>query len=127
MGATDGHAKNFSIYLGPGGRFCLTPFYDVLTAQPSVASRQIERKQLRLAMSVGDNRHYKLDEIEGRHFIQTATRAGLPGTLAEAALAEIALATDRAIETLEQTLPPGFPGEIHAAVMAAITARRKKI
>ncbi len=126
-GATDGHAKNFSIYLGPGGRFCLTPFYDVLTAQPSVANRQIERKQLRLAMSVGDNRHYKLDEIEGRHFIQTATRAGLPGALAEEALTEIDLAANRAIEKLENELPQGFPGEIHTAVKAAVTARRKKI
>lgn len=25
IGATDGHAKNFSIFLGPGGRFRLTP------------------------------------------------------------------------------------------------------
>lgn len=31
IGATDGHAKNFSIFLGPGGRYRLTPLYDVLT------------------------------------------------------------------------------------------------
>ena len=35
IGATDGHAKNFSVFLGPGGSFRLTPLYDVLTAQPS--------------------------------------------------------------------------------------------
>jgi serine/threonine-protein kinase HipA len=29
LGATDGHAKNFSIFLGPGGRFSATPLYDV--------------------------------------------------------------------------------------------------
>lgn len=28
MGATDGHAKNFSIFLKPGGRFSPTPFHD---------------------------------------------------------------------------------------------------
>src|SRR4029077_7923453 len=38
IGATDGHAKNFSIFLGRGGRFKLTPVYDVLTARPSLAS-----------------------------------------------------------------------------------------
>jgi serine/threonine-protein kinase HipA len=63
IGATDGHAKNFSIFLGRGGRFKLTPVYDVLTAQPSLVARQIERKQMKLAMSVGDSRHYRMDEI----------------------------------------------------------------
>ena len=32
LGATDGHAKNFSIFLLPGGRFRLTPLYDVMSA-----------------------------------------------------------------------------------------------
>ena len=65
MGATDGHAKNFSIFLGPGGRFYLTPLYDVLTAQPSLDDRLIERKQMKLAMSVGTSRHYKIEDISG--------------------------------------------------------------
>ena len=76
MGATDGHAKNASRFLGPQGRFQPTPFYDVLIAQPSLDSRQIERKQMTLAMSVGDSRHHHMDEIYGRHFVQTAIRAG---------------------------------------------------
>ena len=78
IGATDGHAKNFSIFLGAGGRFRLTPFYDVLTAQPSLDNRQIERKQMKLAMFVGESRHYRIEDIKGRHFVQTAERAGLP-------------------------------------------------
>ena len=32
--AIDGHAKNFSLFLNPGGRFQLTPLYDVLSAWP---------------------------------------------------------------------------------------------
>jgi len=127
MGATDGHAKNFSVFIGPGGRFCLTPFYDVMTAQPSVDSRQIERKQMRLAMSVGDRRHYRMDEIEGRHFIQTVERAGLPGALATSALEEVALAADTAFAAMVNQLPGDFPGEIHASVKGAFTIRRQKI
>ncbi len=46
IGATDGHAKNFSISFFPGGRFRMTPFYDVLTVQPNVDAREIERKAL---------------------------------------------------------------------------------
>jgi serine/threonine-protein kinase HipA len=127
IGATDGHAKNFSIFLGRGGRFKLTPVYDVLTAQPSLASRQIERKQLKLAMSVGDNRHYRIDEIKGRHFIQSAERAGLPGSLASDVLTEVAQAAETAIKTVEKHLPRGFPAYIHDSVKASLTARLKNI
>jgi len=34
--AIDGHAKNFSLFLNPGGRFQLTPLYDVLSAWPVI-------------------------------------------------------------------------------------------
>ena len=123
IGATDGHAKNASIFLGPGGRFHLTPFYDVLTAQPSLDARQIERKQMKLAMSVGEKRHYRIDEIKGRHFIQTVERAGLPGALAIGALEEVAKAAEGAMKEIERELPPGFPEKIHTSVKAALTSR----
>ena len=127
IGAVDGHAKNFSIFLGRGGRFRLTPAYDVLTAQPSLVTRQIERKQMKLAMFVGDNRHYRLDEIKGRHFIQTTERAGLPAALASEVLVEIAQAADAAITTVENQLPRDFPSYIHDAVKAGLKKRLKNI
>ena len=127
IGATDGHAKNFSIFLGRGGRFKFTPVYDVLTAQPSLASRQIERKQLKLAMSVGDSRHYRIDEIKGRHFIQSAERAGLPASLASEVLTEVSQAAETAISLVEKQLPRGFPKDIHHSVKAGLIARLKNI
>lgn len=127
IGATDGHAKNFSIYLGRGGRFRLTPVYDVLTAQPSLVTRQIERKQMKLAMFVGDSRHYRLDEIKGRHFIQTTERAGLPGSLAREVLEEVAKAADAAMTSVEAQLPRDFPEYIHKAVKAGLADRIKLI
>ena len=45
IGATDGHAKNFSIALTPGGRFTMTPLYDVLTVQPSFLMRDSFRSR----------------------------------------------------------------------------------
>ncbi len=127
IGATDGHAKNVSIFLGPGGRFHLTPFYDVLTAQPSLDHRQIGRKQMKLAMSVGESRHYRIDEIKGRHFIQTAERAGLPGLLAMGALEEVAKAAESAMKMVEKELPSGFPEKIHTSVKAAVISRLQSI
>lgn len=127
IGATDGHAKNFSVFLGAGGTFSLTPFYDVLTAQPSLDARQIERKQMKLAMCAGDGRHYRIDELQGRHFVQTTERAGLPGALATEALAEVAKAADGAMDTVAKQLPEGFPEEIHASVRQGMTARLRSI
>jgi serine/threonine-protein kinase HipA len=127
IGATDGHAKNVSIFLGRGGRFHLTPLYDVLTAQPSLDDRQIERKQMKLAMSVGDSRHYKIADIRGRHFIQTVERADLAESLASDALTEVAATADKAMKILEKELPSGFPKEIHASVKDAVMSRLQKI
>lgn len=123
IGATDGHAKNFSVFLRPGGSFSMTPLYDVLTAQPSLDARQIERKQMRLAMSVGDNVHYRIDQILGRHFVQTSERAGLPKTLIHSAIGEIADAARTAIDQIETTLPDDFPDAIHASVKTAMEQR----
>jgi serine/threonine-protein kinase HipA len=127
IGATDGHAKNFSIFLGAGGLFHLTPLYDVLTAQPYLDARQIERKKMKMAMSVGTNGHYKMDEIQGRHFVQTAQRAGVPEYIAIEALDEISGTAEKALEKVEKKLPPGFPEKIHACVVKGVKSRLRSI
>jgi len=127
IGATDGHAKNASIFLGPEGRFQLTPFYDVLSAQPSLDGRQIERKQMKLAMSVGDSRHYRVDEIRGRHFVQTAIRAGLSLRFAAEALDGVAASAKAAFDAVEAKLPDGFPMKLHVSVKAGAFQRLKLI
>lgn len=71
LGATDGHAKNFSLRLAPGGRFQMTPLYDIISTQPSLDAKQITQKQMKLAMAIGDNRHYLVNTVLGRHFVQT--------------------------------------------------------
>jgi serine/threonine-protein kinase HipA len=123
IGATDGHGKNFSIYLGPGGTYRLTPFYDVLTAQPSLDARQIERKQMKLAMSVGKSRHYRIDTIQARHFVQTGEEAGVPKALVHAAVEEVAADAETALARVEDGLPKGFPEAVHASVAAGMRRR----
>ncbi|WP_207168864.1 type II toxin-antitoxin system HipA family toxin, partial [Rhodovibrio sodomensis] len=97
LGATDGHAKNFSIFLGPGGTYRLTPLYDILTAEPSRVARQIGSKQIKLAMAVGRKNHYRVGEITGRHFRQTGEAAGLPKTLVDEAISDISQAAQTAL------------------------------
>lgn len=123
IGAADGHAKNFSIFLGPGGSYSLTPLYDVLSAQPSLDARQIERKQMKLAMAVGDRRHYRIAEIQPRHFLQTAAKTGLPKSLVQQTMEEITAAADDALNRVEQELPADFPEAVHASVSTGLRYR----
>ncbi len=123
MGATDGHAKNFSLFLGPGGTFRMAPLYDVLTAQPSLDARQIAQKQMRLAMSAGDSRHYTMEYIKGRHFVQTAERARIPAGLAHAALEEIARDAEAAFTQVGGSLASRTLEEIHRSVQRGFRMR----
>ncbi|HUF71889.1 MAG TPA: type II toxin-antitoxin system HipA family toxin [Gammaproteobacteria bacterium] len=124
LAATDGHAKNFSVFLRPGGGFELTPLYDVMSAQHIYDNKQIQKKDFRLAMSVGKNKHYQLHGIQPRHFLQTAERAGLPEGMATMALDQIADSLPDAIETVCAALPPDFPADIRESIVEAALNRR---
>ncbi|AOV16077.1 toxin HipA [Acidihalobacter aeolianus] len=123
IGATDGHAKNFSIFLGRGGSFRLTPIYDVLTAQPSLISRQIEIKQMRLAMALGTRNHYKIKEIQYRHFLQSGDMAGLSKKIVQDVIEEIIVSAKTALEKVENELSEDFPEEIHSVIKDTVKAR----
>lgn len=123
IGATDGHAKNFSVFIGPGGSYRLTPLYDILTAEPSRAVGQVQRRQMKLAMSIGTRRHYRLDEIQRRHFEQTGAEAGLPAALVRDAIEQMVSAAPGALKTVESELPADFPAGIHEVMAEAVTAR----
>lgn len=125
LGATDGHAKNFSITLGPGGRFRLTPLYDVLTAQPSLDAGQIQQKKFKLAMSVGVKRHYLIDSIVPRHFLQTAEQAGVGTPLMRTLCEDLAATALDKTDTVIATLPGAFPDQLVISVRAAIAARAR--
>jgi serine/threonine-protein kinase HipA len=123
LGATDGHAKNFSVFLSPGGRYRMTPLYDVISAQPSVDAGEIRQNQFRLAMAVGDNRHYRLNTIAPRHFVQTAQRAGVGEQIVTSIFEEL---RDTAINVVKNTvarLPKNFPEEVATAIQLGINRR----
>lgn len=106
LGATDGHAKNFSIALRPGG-FRMTPLYDVLSAQKAVDDGEIRQNRMRLAMAVDG--HYRINEVVPRHFQQAAKTAGYGVALAETVLSDVASELEPALEKTLADLPLGFP------------------
>lgn len=76
IGASDGHAKNFSLQLRRRGRFRLAPLYDILSVAPVVHAGRLQRKRYRMAMSIDG--HYGIDEIVPRHFEAEGKASGLP-------------------------------------------------
>lgn len=127
IGATDGHAKNFSIFLKPGGRYSLTPFYDVLSAQPAVDSDQIAQNRFRLAMSAGTNRHYRLNEVTGRHFVQSGKSAGLGKGLMRAAINELMDRARDAPTVAREAMPVDFAEPVHDCIAAAMATRLPRL
>lgn len=110
MAAIDGHAKNFSLFVLPNGRYRLTPFYDVLSAWPLIGDSAflLQYKKVKLAMAVhSKSAHYKLSEIQYRHWQSLAHRSGVDG--AWEAMQKMALQLDAALVKVEKKLPADFP------------------
>ena len=112
IGATDGHAKNFSLCISPGGRFKMAPLYDVLTVQPLVDKRQIERKHSRLAMRMGKSGKYRVTDIIRRHNVETGTNAGLSKDAVHQIFDDICGQANKALENTISALPEGLPSKI---------------
>ncbi|EPN8461193.1 HipA domain-containing protein [Vibrio cidicii] len=79
LGATDGHLKNFSVHIAPGGHYQLAPFYDLLSAYPAVGVTGLNKRKLKLAMGLKASRGYKyhINKICLRHIEQTAAQFGI--------------------------------------------------
>ncbi|MGR9016903.1 HipA domain-containing protein [Vibrio parahaemolyticus] len=82
IGATDGHLKNFSVHIAPGGHYQLAPFYDLLSAYPAVGATGLNKRKLKLAMGLKASRGYKyhINKICLRHIEQTADQFGISNT-----------------------------------------------
>ena len=90
-------------------------------------AKQIQRKHMRLAMSVGDTHHYILDKILPRHFIQSAEQAGMSGGVIHAVMTELIEQTPLAIATTLAALPDDFPHAISASIVGGMERRLRLI
>jgi serine/threonine-protein kinase HipA len=122
LAATDGHAKNFSIRILAGGRYQLTPLYDVLSAWPVIGNKasQIPVQKARLAMAIhARGAHYKIKEIQRRHFHHLAKQMGI-GNAAGSIIDETIELTPRVIDTVTNELPHDFPTKVSNAIFAGL-------
>ena len=112
LGATDGHAKNFSVTIEAGSRFRMTPLYDILSVWPLVGRRanQLAIEHVKMAMAlVSRNRHYQWTTIQPRHWTSTAAACGYDVAAFEREIAAMLAQVEGVIDRVERALPSGFP------------------
>lgn len=74
----------------------------------------------------GKNKHYKIAEIQPRHFLSMAESLGLKKDLAEKKLQTLAEKSEMVIEKVAAQLPHDFPKEISAPIFESIKKSLKK-
>jgi len=127
--ATDGHAKNFSVFIEPAGRYSLTPLYDVISAYPILGTgrNQLAPQKAKMAMAVlGKNRHYKWKEISPKHWLSTAAAVGVDSTVEED-IADLVARTPTVIESVSSILPKGFPTTVSDKIFAGLSAAADRL
>jgi serine/threonine-protein kinase HipA len=120
--AIDGHAKNFSIFLEPGGGYRLTPRYDVLSAFPVLGRKAglLPRQKVTMAMAVdGTTRHYRWANIQPRHWQETARRCGM-GAFYPRLRDELVERTPMVIDTVRGRIPKGFPEFVSEPILKGL-------
>jgi len=128
LAATDGHAKNFSIFLERGGGYRLAPLYDVLSAWPVIGTgpNHISWHKARLAMAIRSrNAHWKLAEILPRHWDVVAKLAGLAN--AQALRAEIIETLPDVIDRVRTQMPTHFPEQVASAIFEGMKSNAKRL
>lgn len=121
LAAIDGHGKNFSLFMLPGGRYRMTPLYDVLSAWPLIGTEPncLAYKKTKMAMAVhSKTAHYKLSEIQSRHWQALATRSTVDG--AWEAMLDMTQGLDAALKQVEQRLPTDFPVKLANSIFQGV-------
>ena len=128
MAATDGHAKNFSIFHERGDTYRLTPFYDVLSMWPVIGhgSGLLDLRRATMAMGLkGKSLHRKIQEIRPYHWDEAARLAGL--VKASDLIEEIIEQAPGVLEHVDRETPVDFPRKIRDAIFEGIRSQTEKL
>jgi serine/threonine-protein kinase HipA len=92
-----------------------------------VDAGQIGRNAFKLSMAVGNSGKYRLNEIHGRHFVETGKACGLSPSLISQALDELPGQIAGAIDTVSAQLPPDFPPKLVASISGSARSRADRL
>jgi len=127
LAAIDGHAKNFSIFIEPMGRFRMTPLYDIMSAHPLLENRSLQARKIKMAMALtGKNRHYHWHNMQPRHFLSTAKQAGFNAKTARSIFSKMMDSLDEVIQGVEEQIPKNFPEGIVKPILNGMLKQRER-
>jgi serine/threonine-protein kinase HipA len=129
LAAIDGHARNFSIFIGRGGRFNTTPLYDVISAYPVLGhgKHKLAPEKAKMAMAVqGRSKHYLWEKITRMHWLETARLCGLENEM-DGILSELMEATDAVVNKVAATLPVNFPATVADPILTGLGKAAKRL
>jgi serine/threonine-protein kinase HipA len=128
LAGIDGHAKNFSVFIEANGRYRLTPLYDVISAHPLIKTHQLQAQKIKMAMALeGKNRHYRWNEIQRRHFLETAKAANYSVENAARIMDEALNKVESVVEAVSKKLPKDFPKEISEPIFKGMIKAKKHL
>lgn len=126
--AIDGHAKNFSVFIEPEGRYRLTPLYDIMSAYPLIKTRQLQAQKIKMAMAlISKNKHYHWHTIHRRHFLETAKAVNYSVERAETILDEMLQQVDSVIAKVSSSLDISFPTKISQPIFDGMIAMKENL
>lgn len=129
LAATDGHAKNFSIFHERNATYRMTPLYDVLSAWPIIGDgpNQLSWHRAKLAMAWrSQSAHYRLSDIRRRHFNRVAASLGV-GKNAEDIVQELLVNTPNAIDRVRAQLPNDFPEQVARRIFEGLNGSAESL
>lgn len=129
LASCDGHAKNFSVAIGAGGGYRLTPLYDIMSCYPLIGGRGLAKQELKMAMAVNgkSGKKYQWQAIYPRHFLATAKKCGFSEQRMVELIKDIALKTPAVLIQASQLLPANFPSHISDAIFAGVENASKRL
>lgn len=125
LAATDGHAKNFSIFLRRDG-YRFTPLYDVISAWPIIGNGPglLPYQKAKLAMALrGSKPYYLISRIPMRQWRALAAQTGVEGAFDE--MRGLVESSETALRRLEPTLPRHFPEHVWRTISDGVARHRR--
>ena len=125
LAATDGHAKNFSIFLRRKG-YRMSPLYDVISVWPIIGHgpRLLPYQKAKLAMALrGSKAYYHISRIPIRQWERLALQTGVKGAFSE--MVQLVEGATDAMSRVGSALPSGFPEHIWRSIADGVARHRR--
>lgn len=131
--ASDGRAKNFSLFMHSGGSYSLTPLYDVLSAFPILGEGPGKLSPLRAKMAMAvrsKNPYWLMRDNQCRHWLAVGHRYGVisaHGQSAEQVVDELIALTPEVIKSVRTKLPLDFSEVLAESILGCLQSSADKL